>query len=523
MTMTHAEIDAVFEEIESRFPVEEWTRHGLRVWPLVRMRIYWACAVLLASGSERPSWSATLRARVGRELRMLARHAGAGLRERAKNLHHRRSEPCEVVLLSDGVSFTDVGGEYYERFCDPIQDHFASRGVTTFKLTPGVPLWPRYSPSMLVGTQLRRIRAVCAVRARLSQPADPPPGFSALAEFVQDRCGFQLNWGTFHRESLLVQRYSRFYESILTALRAKLGFVVSYYANEGFGFCLACRRLGIPSVDIQHGVQGDLHPAYGGWRRIPASGYEVLPQYFLVWSEAEAKAIQKWSAPRTGHHQALIAGNQFLQLCQAEQLRPVSQLAAQVRDLADPKAIQALYTLSFLETPSDIQDMLAAVGSRAPGRRIQWWVRVHPAGMHRLGEMRACLERAGTPAAQVNLATHLPLYALLPSMDVHVTGASSTVLEAESFGVRSVVVRELGAELYPSQLASGIALYAQGKDDILRAIHRQSERKAPREDVCVSAAQTLAAGRRILDDLLASAQRRATDDRDQHLAEYRAA
>jgi hypothetical protein len=503
MILTHTEIDTLFQELESRFAVDEWMCQGFHVWPLVRMRIYWICAVLLGESAQQSSCFNTWKTRVIRELGSAAKLVEARLRDNSQNVTPQSVGLCDVALLSDGVSFTKLGGKHYERFCDPIEEFYASQGVRTFKLTPGTPLLPRCAPSMLIGPRLRCIRGAAALQSRRQPAVAPPQGFEPMAQWLHERCGFSLRWSTFQHEAFLVRQYSRFYKKVLKVLQAKLGFVVSYYANEGFAFCLACRELGIPTVEIQHGVQGALHPAYGGWRRVPIDGYEVVPQKFLVWSKIEGEAIRRWTESLGPTHGPLVTGNLFLQLCQAEQLPLVSQLGGQVRPLVNQEAIQVLYTLSYLESPSDIADMLATIARRDRGRRLQWWVRVHPAGLHRFAELQRAFAAAGVPAPQLQLATDLPLYALLPYMDVHVTGASSTVLEAESFGVRSVLVRPLGAELYPEQIASGIALHAEGEDDILRAIRQQSELKRQREELRASAEQNLAKSRRILDELYA--------------------
>src|SRR5690606_2367670 len=85
----------------------------------------------------------------------------------------------------------------------------------------------------------------------------------------------------------------------------------------------------------------------------------------------------------------------------------------------------------------------------------------------------------GVPEPQVRLATELPLYAVLPQMDVHITGLSSTVLEAESFGVRSVVTHPLGGELFEDAVRSGCVLSAVDDADILPALLRQSAARIP--------------------------------------------
>ena len=55
----------------------------------------------------------------------------------------------------------------------------------------------------------------------------------------------------------------------------------------------------------------------------------------------------------------------------------------------------------------------------------------------------------GLPAT-LELPSTLPLYALLRAADVHVTYSSSTVVEAEAFGIGSVLLGRYGAEFMVS-------------------------------------------------------------------------
>ena len=79
-------------------------------------------------------------------------------------------------------------------------------------------------------------------------------------------------------------------------------------------FNLSCRRFGIPSIDIQHGVQGDYNAGYGRWLRVPVAGYELLPSIFWCWSKDEADSIEKWSQKVQASHKAIVGGNLFLDL-----------------------------------------------------------------------------------------------------------------------------------------------------------------------------------------------------------------
>ena len=91
----------------------------------------------------------------------------------------------------------------------------------------------------------------------------------------------------------------------------------------------------------------------------------------------------------------------------------------------------------------------------------------------------------------VDEATRLPLYALLRHMNVHLTEISSTVLEADQFGVPSVLCHPTGVDYY-APLARG-AIGAFTAPDIVAAIETQLKRRLSRRAVATIGADRLAA------------------------------
>ena len=70
----------------------------------------------------------------------------------------------------------------------------------------------------------------------------------------------------------------------------------------------------------------------------------------------------------------------------------------------------------------------------------------------------------------------IPIYAILPYMDVHVTEDSTTVLEAEQIGVPSVVTHHSGTIFYKRQIESGSVVFADTNDNLISSIKKFGKR-----------------------------------------------
>jgi hypothetical protein len=453
-----SDLMAALADVESRFAVTSWSVDDLPVWPLVRLRWFFAeWARHYAGGSGR-----TRAAAAAQRIKALCSGPAAAL---AAN--HRDAAAClpgsaqrEVVLLSDGISFTRLGERWVERFCDPLAALLQQRGLSTGLWTPLHDYRvPREAPSAFIQPMLDRATLAGALRARFGEMRLQLPDHEGVSATLEAR-GFDtvaLCRAAIASDGARVHALADRYRAMLARTGARLGFVVSYYNIEGMAFVLACRRLGIPVFDLQHGVQGALHPAYAALPT-PAVGalHTLVPDGFWVWSNWERDVIEAWS--RGSGHRAVVGGNPWLQVWadSAERWPGVTEARARasaLRGFAGDAPV-VLVTLQYgLDAGQQLEPLMQLL--RLAGERLMFWVRLHPMMLQRRDEVRARL--AGTGRFELDEPTDLPLYALLPQAAVHLTHSSSTVIEAAQFGLRSVITSRFGEELYVPLVEAGWA------------------------------------------------------------------
>jgi hypothetical protein len=137
----------------------------------------------------------------------------------------------------------------------------------------------------------------------------------------------------------------------------------------------------------------------------------------------------------------------------------------------------ALVTLQWGLSDAEQFAPLADLIRHAQGR-CAFWIRLHPVMLEQRAGIAARFTALGAPNVFVDEPSDLPLYALLRHADVHLTHSSSTVIEAELFGVRSVVTSRYGAEIYPRQIDSGVALLVESDVAVCwRALQDQVSRR----------------------------------------------
>ena len=441
-------------EIEARFPVAQWTVGQVHVWPLVRVR--WCLGEwarhYAASGATGPVGKATslaLRLITGPAKAALASRRGG---ERVANGAKQR----DLLFLSDGVSYARLGDRWLERFCDPVIRAAAARGLKSRLLAPGYAFHiPQTTPPRFIQPMLDRANLLGGLRAGTPGVEANLPGIDDLGAWVA-RQGFGMAWlqrSKVVSDGLRILAQACVHGRLLQMTKPRLAFVVSYYGIEGMSFVLACRRAGVPVVDLQHGAPGKLHPAYASLPRPAQDVHALVPDRFWVWSEWEQGVISDW-ASGTGHA-AVVGGDPWMTIWEEDKrwegLSEAMARAGRLLARAGGRPI-VLITLQWGLNPDEqLEPMGRLIAASAD--RFEFWVRLHPSMLDRREEVRALLQTAGG-RYELDEPTDLPLPALLSHASVHVTHSSSTAVEAAEFGVRTVLTSALGGELY-ARLAEG--------------------------------------------------------------------
>jgi len=467
----------LLNEVEERFPVDQWVIDGIHIWPLIRLDL----ASIMTNYFMFPSLynKTNVVPLIIKIPKVLIRKASGNLkfvyayfRDYQKNL---RPYKADTIFLSDGISFSYIINSWYEKWSDPLIGKLRDNGISYFLISPLHEYFiPRHTPSMFIQPRLDRIRAKTTLFSGRAFKEESLDGFQDFFHLIESRelgmCFPGL--AKIKSELLLVKKYGDFFSEVLEQVKPRSAFLVSYYNIVGMAFNLACRKLGIISVDIQHGVQGDLHWAYGRWKNVPGIGYELLPRIFWVWCDDDGDVIKRWSSKVPQWHRPLVGGNLFLDLWRSPGNHIVKHYDDRIEYAKGDQTnlIQILYTVGYEEMEK--VRIILHVMKRTEGL-CHWWLRIHPGKLRERDHFKRLLVETKVSNYEVDLATNFPLYALLRQMDLHLTFSSSSVIEAKDLGVPSVVFGDYGKELYSDLISSGWALAANTEEEIILAIKKQ--------------------------------------------------
>lgn len=241
----------------------------------------------------------------------------------------------------------------------------------------------------------------------------------------------------------------------LEATRPRAILLLCYYETCYLPIISAARALGIPTADLQHGMNGSVHAAYTHFTIVPDRGYDVLPDWFVTWGPLSSANVTRWW-PAPTRHQVVVGGRW-------DRVHP--DATPVVRSAPPPSASRRL-VVTMQDEPFEA-DVLAAIAA-APAE-WQWLVRPHPASARYAGadaaSLAAQLAGAGISNAVVVPADAASLPELLTGAQGHVTWASSSWMDAAMHGVPTVFVHPGAGEQFGAEIASGLARHAPlGRD-----------------------------------------------------------
>lgn len=425
-TAFHQHYLTLVEEVERRFPVSAWKSGDVDIWPLARMDLYLDMYWQHAGGKP-----ASARPRAVRALALAARPL-TNIWKRRNDLRHHIGwpRPAHAIFLGDGVSLDRVGGAWQDRYCEPLIAALESQGRRSFLMQCGeLRRYPWHRPTYAAN--------VVEMAGRLLAPFhQSQTELPSHEEFLHFLCGNgvaapSLSAKNLARRANVAGATASAFEQVLRTVKPRIAFVVTYYAGLGHAFLLACRRQGIPSIDLQHCPQGGRHKAYR-WSAVPETGYTTLPSIFWNWTAEDAAVITSWTAGSRWHRSIHGGHPRFSTSFDGD----TSQVGP--HDKPDRQILVALQTVDgHRKLWSALADQIDAA---PPSWR--WWLRRHPASRKEHDAYFDRLLSLRRPNVVIEEASTLPLPALLRHMSVVVSLASGTAVEASAYGVPAVFLSD---------------------------------------------------------------------------------
>lgn len=467
-------------KLEEEYPVDKWTIADVHIWPLLRFSI----TNYLHDYEEKTAiQNNKMKFYKLKILFNIVKGLFQYLYACIKDLQHKAElTEADVIILGFSVDrvFYTPQKKWYDFLRDPFVEKFNMNGIKSLllELSPqNIYKIPRYSKSHFIQPTLDLILVKSKVNRNVKDTNMILPLYDNFMNRIKkDYPGIcpSIELNKLVERVEIIRKIANYFEKIITKTHASMGMVVCYYGDTGMAFNLACRRAGINSVDIQHGIAGELHRAYGRWAKVPREGYELLPAVFWCWSDYEKQSINRWNSNCDGFHSALEGKNLWIEKWKSSDNDFVSFYNKKFNKYKQQASKHILLTLSNgYDCPEFVLDTI-----RNSPPFWKWWIRLHPTMVKNSKEKCVrILSNSGCSIEDINFATEIPLMTLLKNVDVHVTGWSAVVYDALPFGVPSIVVHENGEKLFKNEIERDLVTVAYSQKALVRNIEKAKQKQ----------------------------------------------
>ena len=433
-------------EVEKNFDVNSLYYRNLRVWPIIRG--------MLRTQLDCPCFGPT------EKISADENYCGCIFPDRQQLADLACHKSVDYMFISRPEEYiTSITSRYYNIWLDPyieiVKDRYSFLKAELFGEAAKATL-PRYIPTLFLRTSHTRF-------FYLSRKGDIT-NFDRLHKFIRSICDIDLDEKAIIKTANIIEQYRLYFLELLSEIQPKAVLLVCYYGGPAMGLIWACRELNITSVDIQHGHQAN-HMLYQRWSRIPADGYELLPDIFHVWSRPFKDGIEKYQPAGCSRHRAIVGNNAWI--CKLNEEEPavdgMESVDENFLEYLKQKKKVILVTLGPIHgTPAHLLEAMR----HSPGHWL-WLMRCHPNYKHEMPPVVETLRSHGICNYEIRNSTAYPLFLLLKYSHHHLTDISSSCLESLVYGVPTTFYCSQAYDYFKEYIDRGFFNYVPSSADTL--------------------------------------------------------
>lgn len=455
----------VISGCQKEFNVFEWEYKAVPAWPFLRMKIgHQLEQKKLASGTDLLSGLAP-------RLRRIARAAGVIGRPLSP-------DASSAVIFNDGSGYYrhSNGPIINKNFAD-IEQAMASLGISNIsKYNYAQPITPAKDAIFLEPYLDRQVIKQSLMKIESHTPDTKLNHCIEYKRFLNYVSGFGIN-----TTAINIKQLTTYIEKWMYVRNAMIDFfqylekgslclTATYYGFYGMAFVSAMKKLGHVTADVQHGLQGASHYAYGDWPRGSNHSLEQLPHLYLLWTQSDVDNINTWALGQP----AYMIGPPVTH-ARSESLRSTVKVRRNIGDTI------FLYSCSPLSTEKNI-----GLLKKLADLQLQFsyfLIRAHPTELKKLDSIRAYLESINLKAYDLVESSVCGLSEMMEVADANISICSSTAIECSHFGLPSLLVYEYSKDVLDIY-DIGLFRYIRENEDLEGAVRNIPSLRKGKKDRC---------------------------------------
>ena len=481
---TAAKAIKFINKIEEQFCVDMWKIDNIEIWPILRSNIF---NYLLNNNNQvdikrknviGKNFINNIISKVLLIMRHLYIYAKIILIDKKHNIES--DNEYNILISSSNVDRTlkVKGNLLFDVNCDPFYDIFTKEYNKKILIFEYFSLdnqnLPRYSKSFCFNIII--LKALIYSKFYLLKSHDiQMPEYDKFLIYTNNY-GIKniVSENEILKNIVFYDFLSNYLVEKLKKYNVKLVLMMCYYSAQNFALSLACNKLNIPCIDIQHGCAGgSLHEMYYSWLNIPEDGYKLQPSGFWCWDQEDVNAINRWKYKKKKPD--IIYGGRLIRKQWIDRTGILydyyfGKLNNQIKFAKSNFSKIILITLQpGITYPQWLKDIMLKQTD------FIWIIRTH--FIIDTFQTNFISNFSDNNNIIITKSQDYPLEILLSVIDVNITSYSSVIIDAEYFSKPSIMLDKSRCSMYKKYFDLGCLEYAEDVDELLVKIEKLTSRK----------------------------------------------
>ena len=256
-------------------------------------------------------------------------------------------------------------------------------------------------------------------------------------------------------------------ELFIKKIKPRAVFFTCYYSHKNLSVILACRKLKIPTIDIQHGGHELYHLMYSNWNKMPKNGFELLPDYFWIWGENQKnEGIFKDLKTK---HKYVVGGKSQLNFWEKNKKSLYQNIKYYQKNFLLKKNYKK--TILFCSTFTKIPEIIFKIIKKSPNDWL-WLIRAHPRHAN-LKKIKSQFENSKIKNVEIDFPSTVDLYFLLNNVSHVIVEFSSIIYDSLYFNVPSIVLQK-NKNHFKKNLKSPKLKFSLNENNIIKFIKKNN-------------------------------------------------
>jgi hypothetical protein len=442
-------------DIEENFDVNKWKFNSIHIWPSLRLRLFFYLRKTTFSPDTRQEKDAVSFKKRLRAFIKLKAEGCFGLLQYHKWMQSLPQK--KYIFVGTDAHRVDYREARFNRFFDVIIDQQNLQDESLYLEYGNDPHKRMYRPGiiyrynkflrgfLLFHTFLREKREKLSIDLQ---------GYEDLLNFLSSS-EISRNFAQQNSVDKLAQWAHQFllkvlfFRNVLKKINPEKIHILCYYNDDIMAMITAANQLNIRTIEMQHGPQTENHLAYGSWSKLPLKGYDMLPREYWCWDQYSKSTLEQ-SVGRNKLYKIEIIGHPWVNYWKGtEDVYPYKDFI--LYTLQPGLSIDQLFTEALIKFIKN--------------EPYKWFIRIHPRQMQEYDHIkRFLIEKEIWNLINIEEATKDPLPQLQSNAKLHITHSSGATIEAAEFGVKTILINEIGKNYYAGLIAENKALYIDYDD-----------------------------------------------------------